>query len=180
MFNIPFSTVGIVFDIVVSVNINSIYKCFQWRLKKLVFFLFVFFLLTFLVKNETAGEEIEFNNNIEDTNAENNQDAPLELNLQMKIEEVKKFPDIKPDKCVNTARLQGIFCATNNNNDVKSLGVITKICIKPLSVDKFVSGSIISTGVWEKPIVMKVMKSMELYPNAVFLDIGANIGRESL
>ena len=59
---------------------------------------------------------------------------------------------------------------------ISTPGISTKICIKSLTVDKFVSGSILSTGVWEKQIVRKVMRSMELYPNAVFLDIGANIG----
>jgi len=127
------------------------------------------FLLTFIVKNDTSVSDHQnlseefINENIQDSNAhvENDPNIPLALNLQMKIEEVSKFPSIKPDRCVNTAKLQGIS---------------TKICIKSLTVDKFVSGSILSTGVWEKPIVMKVMRSMELYPNAVFLDIGANIG----
>ena len=64
------------------------------------------FLLTFLVKNETQViEEIEVNDDIEESKA----DVPMELNLQMEIEEVKKFPDLKPAQCVNTAKLQGIF-----------------------------------------------------------------------
>ena len=43
-------------------------------------------------------------------------------------------------------------------------------------VDKFVSGGIIKQGCWEKHIVMEVMRGVDKYPTAVFLDIGANIG----
>ena len=43
-------------------------------------------------------------------------------------------------------------------------------------MDKFVSGAILSSGAWEKNIVNLVLRAMELYKTAVFLDIGANIG----
>jgi hypothetical protein len=43
-------------------------------------------------------------------------------------------------------------------------------------VDKFVSGSILKDGAWEKNIVNLVLKAMDIYKTAVFLDIGANIG----
>ena len=36
-------------------------------------------------------------------------DPILALNLQMKIKKVTKFPSIKPDNCVNTAKLRGIL-----------------------------------------------------------------------
>ena len=47
------------------------------------------------------------------------------------------------------------------------------ICIKP---SDFISAEIASTGAWEKGIVNNVIKAMEAYPSAVFLDVGANIG----
>ena len=50
------------------------------------------------------------------------------------------------------------------------------ICVKDPKVDKFVSGGIIKTGCWEKHIVVDAMRSVDNYPSAVFLDIGANIG----
>ena len=43
-------------------------------------------------------------------------------------------------------------------------------------MDKYVSGSILSHGVWEKNIVNLVLRALELYPAATFIDIGANIG----
>lgn len=48
--------------------------------------------------------------------------------------------------------------------------------MKPREVDVHVSGSILDWGVWEENEVRGVMKMMEEYKDAVFLDIGANIG----
>ena len=53
----------------------------------------------------------------------------------------------------------------------------TQICVKSPSVDRWVSGGILDKGVWEGDIVTEVMRSMDNYPEAVFMDIGANIGR---
>ena len=50
------------------------------------------------------------------------------------------------------------------------------MCIKPLNIDRWVSGSIDKEGAWEKDIVNNVIRAMEAYPSAVFLDVGANIG----
>ena len=55
------------------------------------------------------------------------------------------------------------------------IGVKTVICVKPREVDIHVSGSILDWGVWEENVV-GVMKMMDEYKEAVFLDIGANIG----
>ena len=49
--------------------------------------------------------------------------------------------------------------------------------MKDPKVDKFVSGGIIKRGYWEKHIVMEAMRAVHKYPSAVFLDIGANIGK---
>ena len=51
--------------------------------------------------------------------------------------------------------------------------------MKDPKVDKFVSGGIIKRGYWEKHIVMEAMRSVDNYPTAVFLDIGANIGDDA-
>jgi len=72
------------------------------------------------------------------------------------------LPAVRPDRCVRTATMYK--------------GTKTKICIKSLAVDKFVSGAILTHGAWEKNIVNLVLKGMDMYPAAVFLDIGANIG----
>ena len=43
-------------------------------------------------------------------------------------------------------------------------------------MDEWVSGGILASGVWEKEIVVEVMRTMDKYPEAVFMDIGSNIG----
>ena len=78
------------------------------------------------------------------------------------LSEVKLLPAVQPDRCVQTATMYK--------------GTTTKICIKSLAVDRFVSGSILAHGAWEKNMVNLVLKGMDVYPTAVFLDIGANIG----
>ena len=56
------------------------------------------------------------------------------------------------------------------------LGVKTRICVKPREIDIWVSGNILDRGVWEQEEVTAIMKMMDVYPEAVFLDLGANIG----
>ena len=53
-------------------------------------------------------------------------------------------------------------------------GVKTKICIKP--EDKYVSARIMNEGAWEGSTVSLVLKAVSKYPDAVFLDLGSNIG----
>ena len=55
----------------------------------------------------------------------------------------------------------------------------TVICVKDPRVDEWVSGGILASGVWEKEIVVEVMRTMDDYPEAVFMDIGSNIGQYS-
>ena len=55
----------------------------------------------------------------------------------------------------------------------------TVICVKDPRVDEWVSGGILASGVWEKEIVVEVMRTMDHYPEAVFMDIGSNIGQYS-
>ena len=56
------------------------------------------------------------------------------------------------------------------------LELTTTICIKPLDRDIHVSGNIEREGAWEKEIVNNVIRAMQSYPGAVFLDMGSNIG----
>jgi len=57
-------------------------------------------------------------------------------------------------------------------------GVVTKICTK--SPKDLISSEIIRVGSWEYELVLLVMKSMFAYPDATFLDLGANIGMFTL
>ena len=56
-------------------------------------------------------------------------------------------------------------------------GLRAVICVKDPRVDEWVSGGILASGVWEKEIVVEVMRTMDQYPEAVFMDIGSNIGQ---
>ena len=56
-------------------------------------------------------------------------------------------------------------------------GLRAVICVKDPRVDEWVSGGILASGVWEKEIVVQVMRTMDQYPEAVFMDIGSNIGQ---
>lgn len=46
--------------------------------------------------------------------------------------------------------------------------------------DVHISRMIFNSGTWETPLVDKVVEAMKLHPNAVFIDIGANIGMYSM
>ena len=63
------------------------------------------------------------------------------------------------------------------NTRLLCAGIKTIICVKDPKVDEYVSGGILRSGVWEKEIVTAVMETIDKYPEAVFLDIGANIGQ---
>ena len=55
-------------------------------------------------------------------------------------------------------------------------GIQTMICLKPFNKGKMMSKIIEKKGAWEENIVNSVIKAMNAYPSAVFLDVGANIG----
>jgi len=75
------------------------------------------------------------------------------------------LPTIKPLDCVQTKRI---------------LEVSAAVCIKPEEEDRMISDSLLYDGIWEEEIVTNVLKALKLYPDAVFLDLGANIGVYSL
>ena len=53
--------------------------------------------------------------------------------------------------------------------DSSYLDISVKICIKPVSSDVHVSGSIKREGAWELQTVNNVIKAMQRFPNATFL-----------
>eukprot|EP00092_Neocalanus_flemingeri_P007749 GFUD01008367.1.p1 GENE.GFUD01008367.1~~GFUD01008367.1.p1 ORF type:complete len:316 (-),score=69.27 GFUD01008367.1:90-1037(-) len=77
-----------------------------------------------------------------------------------------QLPNVMPYKCLPTAQFQG--------------GLTPLICLKALEVDKTISGSIESTGAWEYNLVNNVVKAMDKFDDATFLDIGSNIGMYSV
>ena len=58
-------------------------------------------------------------------------------------------------------------------------GIKTTICVKPEEMDNIVSKIIIDTGAWEGANVAGIMELVDQYPDAVFMDIGSNIGINS-
>ena len=55
-------------------------------------------------------------------------------------------------------------------------GIKAKICLKPLKVDAVMSKKVDEWGSFEGTKVSVMLKAMSMYPSAVFLDIGSNIG----
>ena len=55
-----------------------------------------------------------------------------------------------------------------------------QICCYEANRDKFISGSLLSSGVWEPYITKVFQTALDNYPNAWVIDIGANIGYYSL
>ena len=78
------------------------------------------------------------------------------------------------------------FAAQHNQRDngIVCVGTNTKpairICIHPLEKDIFVSQSIYFEGNWEIDITQNIMSQLYKNQEAGFIDIGANIGKESV
>ena len=53
-------------------------------------------------------------------------------------------------------------------------------CVKPPEEDAYVSTRLAMGRGWEPELVSKVMEAMALHPEAVFLDLGSNIGAYTL
>ena len=51
-----------------------------------------------------------------------------------------------------------------------------KICVHENSIDQHVSGSLRSKGMWEEHIVTPFLHLVKRYPQAVVLDLGAQLG----
>ena len=55
-------------------------------------------------------------------------------------------------------------------------GIKAQLCLKPLKVDTVMSKKVDEWGSFEGTKVSVMLKAMSMYPSAVFLDIGSNIG----
>ena len=53
-------------------------------------------------------------------------------------------------------------------------------CVKPPEEDAYVSTKLAEGKGWEPDLVSKVMEAMTLHPEAVFLDLGSNVGAYTL
>jgi len=73
-----------------------------------------------------------------------------------------QFTHVVPYKCLKLKEFHG--------------GLKPLMCIKPLEVDITISGAIESLGAWEYNMINTVVKAMDKFKDATFLDIGANIG----
>ncbi|XP_071163099.1 uncharacterized protein [Mytilus edulis] len=77
----------------------------------------------------------------------------------------------------------GNFCPTDTSRFVSTkLGrpYNVPMFVYTMKEDQWVSGRIIQGGIWEEDLVNKVLVQMNNFPNAVFIDIGSNIGVFSL
>ncbi|XP_063428252.1 uncharacterized protein LOC134711536 [Mytilus trossulus] len=75
------------------------------------------------------------------------------------------------------------FCPTDTSKFVSTkLGhpYNVPMFVYTMKEDQWVSGRIIQGGIWEEDLVNKVIAQMDNFPNAVFIDIGSNIGVFSL
>ncbi|XP_076447040.1 uncharacterized protein LOC143284246 [Babylonia areolata] len=55
-----------------------------------------------------------------------------------------------------------------------------RLCVHPRHKDKFISGSVLSKGVYEPHIIKPLQRALRIHPKSTFIDIGANIGLFSL
>jgi len=52
----------------------------------------------------------------------------------------------------------------------------TPICVYERSADVYISGSLLTSGTWEKDIMKRIRHALDEHPRTVFLDLGCNIG----
>ncbi|VDI17800.1 Hypothetical predicted protein [Mytilus galloprovincialis] len=72
-------------------------------------------------------------------------------------------------------------CQAKDNFVLKKiLPLNVPIYIYDPNEDVHISRMIFNSGTWETPLVDKVVEAMKLHPDAVFIDIGANIGMYSM
>ena len=109
---------------------------------------------------------------------------PLSNNLDQKIRAIAndrgkglnellqpgQFVEIEPQECLQLAEFDGglnlkfVFFFLHT-----FIGLKTKMCIKPLEIDIWVSGTIKSNGAFEYNIVNNVVKAMRKFETATFL-----------
>ena len=97
---------------------------------------------------------------------------------------VTNFPHVQVYKCRETRELYGGSIYIHHNlfqpNIILILGTKAQICLKPLLTDMFISRMIDYWGSFEGGKVSVMLKAMSMYPSAVFLDIGCNIGKYNI
>ena len=87
---------------------------------------------------------------------------------------VETFPDVEIYKCKETIEHYGGRTLSTSHLQIQPIsGIKAQICLKPLTVDAWISKKIDS---FEGTKVSVMLKAMSMYPSAVFLDIGSNIG----
>ena len=92
---------------------------------------------------------------------------------------MEEFVTIEPQECLQSRKfLNGVNVRIQTLPLYRCsyLDITVQICIKPISTDIHVSGSIKREGAWELETVNNVIKAMQKFPEATFLDIGANLG----
>ena len=96
---------------------------------------------------------------------------------------VQVFPPVDIYKCKETTEYYGgSYLSEQSLPTSMSLfaGIKATICLKPLEVDEWISRGLEYYGWWEGASVSTILKAMSVYPSAVFLDIGCNIGTFTL
>lgn len=98
---------------------------------------------------------------------------------------LKPAPKAKPaEVLVGYCRVHNFSVSIHGLDKIECVRTIVDpdpiVCIYPGAVDAVISQSIRKHGVWEKPISDHIIGTLRKYPNAAFIDIGANIGFHSL
>lgn len=82
-----------------------------------------------------------------------------------------------PHQCVESKPLyKGLAKATTKSVDILNSETQSTICVKDRKDDRLISGKILDNGAWEEKEVNLMMKMVDQYPEAIFLDIGSNLG----
>ena len=98
----------------------------------------------------------------------------------------KQMPKKKPrniNSKITFCKLHTFAAKYNQDEaDITCVGTNTEpeinICIHPVENDIHVSLSIYATGSWEKDITQSILSQLHKKPEAGFIDIGANIGKQ--
>ena len=90
--------------------------------------------------------------------------------LLQELRQPSEFVNIEPPECVKTRGLMNGKKVVLNAIYLSSyLGLTSKICIKPMSIDRIVSKYIRKFGAWEPKLVNSVLKMVQKFPEATFL-----------
>ena len=100
---------------------------------------------------------------------------PVGALLQRKLSNVKENLTFLP-KQFEFYNLKQRVDRTDINCTISKTVPSFPICIYDPSKDKYITGALLNNGIWE-PYITKVFQiALEKHPNAIVIDIGANIG----